>query len=76
VPIWDMFDQEATLRRLHEFGICVVKSKNDTEQDVLFKVPFMWPMSSSQLSHMIETGPMVLDSSIRRRWHLGDVDNC
>jgi hypothetical protein len=52
VPIWDVFDQESTLRRLHEFGICVVKSKNDTEQDVLFKVPFMWPMSSSQLSHM------------------------
>jgi hypothetical protein len=29
VPIWDVFDQESTLRRLHEFGICVVESKND-----------------------------------------------
>jgi hypothetical protein len=76
VPIWDVFDQESTLRRLHEFGICVVDSKNDTELDKLHKVPLMWPMSSSQLSHMVETGSMRLDSRIGTRWHLGGVDNC
>jgi hypothetical protein len=75
VPIWHVFDKESTLRWLHEFGVCVVEQgARDTINETPQPVEGIWSMSTSQLSHMLETGSMRLPSG--RRWHLGGVDNC
>jgi hypothetical protein len=75
VPIWHVFDKESTLRWLHEFGVCVVEQgDHDTINETPQPVGGIWSMSTSQLSHMLETGSMRLPSG--RRWHLGGVDNC
>jgi hypothetical protein len=82
VPIWDVFDQETTLRRLREFGICVVdpqpQAQARDESDTLRRaVPLLWPMSTSQLSRMIKTHSMWrMDSRIGITWHLGGVEDC
>jgi hypothetical protein len=75
VPIWHVFDKESTLRWLHKFGVCVVEQGgHDTINEIPQPVGGIWSMSTSQLSHMLETGSMRLPSG--RRWHLGGVENC
>jgi hypothetical protein len=62
VPLWDVYDKNKTLRLLREFGVCVVEpqsisesTNNDTRTSVTPQlVPGYWPMTTSQLRHMVD----------------------
>jgi hypothetical protein len=76
VPIWDVFDRETTLRLLGEFGICVVEPKNGGYNfDIVPLLPaLLWPMPTSQLSHMAYDGS--LPPLGNGEWSLGEVKQC
>jgi hypothetical protein len=74
VPLWDVYDRETTLRLLGEFGICVVEPNHGGHSNVTAPLlPAVWPMSTSQLSHMAHDGSLRLGNGV---WTLAGVNKC